>query len=205
MISAIVQAAYPNTYAALEEAMERAAETRNETWVPPASKLKEAIARDLVSHQHAILGRGVSFDESGGVIATETLYFLRRSKSRYEPIEAAHLREFTLGRRKLKPESDGFVRVALAKVALNIEDSDEIEFEAVGYKFRTKPDGTIIDVHRADAFPEDQAQGEAALFEARRNQAVSWELTDEDVNALERAVERHRGRFQRPIHDRDRD
>ena len=192
MVEEIMALAFPNTHDLFAEAREQAFETGEEEWLPGVEAIKRAVANDVVEQGKAVLEKGVTFDEEGALVPTTTWYLLRRSKNRFEKIGAPLLREFTLGIHPLKPGRDGLVRVAVATLVGSTGELPEVEVRETGYQFRTDPAGKIVDVHRADAFAQEDAASPGP-FEVRRNEAVQWLLTEDDVRAVQKTVERLMG------------
>jgi hypothetical protein len=185
----IMQRVFPSTHAAFEKALDRAAKQDRDDALPPSNALKAAIARDLLDHEKALLGKGVDLDESGGLLPTRTLYFVRRGSGHFDLLEAPAVHEFLFGERAIRPETDGLVRIALVTVTLARDAEGGYPAEISGLKFRTSTKGKIVSANRADAFDEHAGQ-EAQLFELRRNRTVRWELAREDELRLLTAIKR---------------
>jgi hypothetical protein len=191
MTDTIMERVFSNTHAAFERALDRAAASDKDDALPNQRALKAAIARDLQEHEKALLAKGVDIDETGGLLPTRIWHFLRRGGGGFELVEPSAVKEFLYGKRAIRPEAAGLVRIAVMTVTFS-RDEDGQRAEIKGYKFRTSARGKIIGAHRADAF-EKQRGPEAELFEMRRNKTVRWELADSDIKSLQQAVEKQFG------------
>ncbi|HCF56813.1 MAG TPA: hypothetical protein DFS52_02295 [Myxococcales bacterium] len=189
MCDAILEGAFPNTARRIEELRDTAAEEDEDEWVSSADDLKEAVVQDIVDHEVALLDRGVTFDEQLALVPIRFWYFVRRGRGKFERVDARTVRDFTLGKHAIPPEKDGLVRLVQVTVIIEEGEPSSMRVSETGYQLRTGPNGTIIEPHRADAFPEDEA-GTASLFAVRRNEAVRWELTDAEIKAVLKAAEK---------------
>lgn len=189
MCDAILEGAFPNTARRIEEFTETAAEEGSDEWVPSAEDLKEAVVQDIVDQQAALVDRGVTFDEDGRLVPIRIWYFLRRGRGKFARVDGRAVRDFIFGRSALHPEKDGLVRLATVTIVLEEGEPVEIQVDPTGYKLRTRPDGFIIDAHRADAFAEDASES-AALFAGRRDEAVRCDLSDAEAQAVLKAAQK---------------
>lgn len=183
MCDAMLKWAFPNLWKSIDRIIEHtggAAECPRDA--SDEAALSSAVSRDEVRHCDRLLEKDVTYDASMRLIPVRNWYLLRNPEG-FVRVPVPKVERFCYGRAKLRPDGDGYVRLALLKSHWS-DDRTHVVFTGA-IRLRAGSDGTIDSVHRADAFGATEgAEVAPHLFEARRNAAVAWTLADDDWNHL---------------------
>ncbi len=159
---------------------------------PKSAELKAAIADDVVMHDRKVRYQGIALEKNldGALVMrrSETWCFLRKEPGKFIPYRDQDVASFAVGKRKIKPDASGKVRVAYATVVFESRRAHAIE-SISGLALSTRPDGLIADAHRADAFDREEVNP----LKKRRDSLVQWELDENDQVALRAAVRKKAG------------
>ncbi|MFZ5895532.1 MAG: hypothetical protein ACOY0T_31030 [Myxococcota bacterium] len=187
MRDAVLRGAFPSVAKVLEDGEEGA----------EADETASAIVADIASHAEDVRFKSTTFGPGPGLtlVRTDTWAFMF-GKGAPTEISPLLFEDFCYGLAPIAPNRDGLVRVAEVRVYL--ERGRPVAADVgKGLALRTDVDGWIHKAHKADAFDKDQDENSPTRrFEARRNSAVLWSLSQKEIRQLRAAVNR---KARRPI------
>jgi hypothetical protein len=177
--------------AVLRQAFPKLAEAVYDGGAADIGEVCRATAKDIEAQSKRLARVGVTFGDDAELLRTRMLAFRFKAPRSFERLAVTKANDFCAGLRRVTPDADGLVRLVYVQVTFRRRAA----FSAIAraaLKLRTDADGTVIMPHRAGAF-EGDSDGSRSPMHDRRNDAVTWALSQKEREGLEAAIDERFG------------